>query len=841
VRRARYYRPSVESLERRELPSTYTVTSPADSGPGTLRQAILDTDTSSGPYTINFDLQGLTTIKPTSPLPGLGNNTIIDGTTQPGYAGTPLVVLDGSSAGTYLDGSGIPGLEIIRGGGTIRGLAIDHWSGPGILLEQASNEVITGNYIGTDATGTLAAGNNAGVEVFNRFTGNDTIGGTAVGAGNLIAYNNTEGILVGAANTTIAGNVIVGNRVDGVLVRSSLNTVQGNFIGTDATGSAAFGNTNGVVIESSNNMIGGPSLGAGNVISGNTNYGVAVLTYSAPSLPTGNLIEGNDIGTNASGTAALPNLIGVFSNGGFNNTIGGVATGAGNLISGNTDYGIAFLGSPGYSTANLIQGNRIGTDQSGDTSLPNSIGVLINGAGNATVGGTAAADGNLISGNSQFGVDLQSPGTTLQGNLIGTDAAGTAALPNGDGIVSSAASNTIGGTQSGAGNLISGNTNDGIELLPGASSNQVLGNTIGTDPTGSTALGNYYGVYVYGASSNTIGGSAAGNLISGNRQYGLALSGIGASQNQVLDNFIGTDRGGDAALPNVIGVIVNGAANNTIGGGTTATRNLISGNTLDGIVISNSGATANTVTGNYIGVNAAGTVALSNGVGIQMASAPSNTIGGTAAGAGNLISGNFWYGVQITGATATGNLLEGNVIGLSANHSNSLSSKVGVYLLNASNNTIGGTTSGAGNIIAENGWGVRISGGTGDAILGNSIFGNTVLGIQLLNGGDNNQPAPVLSSATNAGGITTVSGTLTAAANTTYTLEFFWTPAHYATGADVQGKTFLLRVQVTTNANGVATFSIPLPLQVPAGDFVTATATDPNDDTSQFSNGVQVS
>ena len=111
----------------------------------------------------------------------------------------------------------------------------------------------------------------------------------------------------------------------------------------------------------------------------------------------------------------------------------------------------------------------------------------------------------------------------------------------------------------------------------------------------------------------------------------------------------------------------------------------------------------------------------------------------------------------------------------------------------------------------------------------------------LLNTGNNNQAAPVLSAATNSGGTTTVSGTFSGAANTTYTLEFFWTPAHYATGSDVQGKTFVERVQVTTNASGVATFSIALPFQVPVGDFVTATATDPGGNTSPFSNGVQVS
>jgi titin len=644
------------------LLSTFVVTSIADSGPGTLRQAILDSNASAGPNTITFDLQGSTTIMPTSPLPRIVNDVIIDGFTQPGYAGHPLVVLDGSNAGNSNSyGGGTPGLNLFTGGtGTIRGLAIDNWTGPGILvLEAGDPEVISGNYIGTDASGKTAAGNGIGIDLFG--SAHDTIGGTVASAGNLIVNNHKWGVVLAQAfNSQIVDNVISGNTLDGILIQGSGNSVQGNLIGTDPTGSTALGNGIGVAIEMPSNTIGGSTAAARNIISGNTNCGVELLALaSTGEAGNDNLIEGNYIGTNANGNAAVPNYDGVVIGESFGSTVGGTLAGAGNLISGNTNYGVAIFSSP-------------------------------------------------------------------------------------------------------------------------------------IDTNG---------------------------------------------QNLIVGNHIGTDAAGNAAVPNRIGVVVSGTPDNTVGGTSPAARNLISGNAVYGIIVTSSNA--NTVSGNYIGVNVGGTAALSNGVGIDIVSSGDNTIGGTETGAGNLISGNFWYGVQIAGGL--GNLVEGNLIGLSANQSNALSSKIGVFVQNSSNNTIGGTTSGAGNIIAEDGWGVRISGGTGNAIQGNSIFGNTVLGIQLLNGGNNNQPAPVLSSATNAGGITTVSGTLTAAANTTYTLEFFWTPAHYATGADVQGKTFLLRVQVTTNANGVATFSIPLPLQVPAGDFVTATATDPNDDTSQFSNGVQVS
>jgi titin len=791
----RRYRPSVEPLERRELLSVFAVTSNADSGPGTLRQAILDANAHPGSDTITFDLTGSTSILPTTPLPISTDTMAIDGTTQPGYAGHPLIVLDGGNAGTN-HGAGVPGLDLGGGSGSIRGLVIDDWSGPGILVG-TPNAVITGTYLGIDASGTVAAGNADGIEIGSS-SGHVTIGGTAAGAGNLIS----------------------GNRVAGVLLEAAGNLLQGNYIGANAAGTNALANNSGIACESVSNTIGGVQAGAGNLISGNFNAGVVLSEGD-------NLLQGNYIGTNAAGTAALGNYDGIdcYSVG---NTIGETQAGARNLISGNKAYGVA------VESGNLVQGNYIGTNVSGTAALGNDGGVIV-------YDRYVTVAGNLISGNTSFGIELTDRiygGNLVVDNHIGTDATGTAALGNEDGVIVDGPHNIIGAA--GAGNLISGNRKYGLVLSGfNASQNEVRDNYIGTDATGTATLGNYDGVIVTNAPDNSIGGFNTGNVISGNRQNGVVLFGAEASTNAVQDNFIGTNRTGDAALPNRVGVVVDGAPDNTVGFTDTADRNLISGNTSYGIVIANPGATGNTVTGNWIGVNAAGTAALSNGVGIQI-TASSNTIGGTALGAGNLISGNFWYGVQISGAAATGNLVEANVIGLSANHANALSNKVGVYLQNAANNTIGGTTTGAGNIIAENGWGVRIQAGSNNVILGNSIFGNTVLGIQLLSGGNNNQAAPVLGSAINSPGATTVYGTLMGAANTTYTLEFFATQAHYAAGTDVQGETFLGRARVTTLAQGVVSFSATLSLMVPAGEFVTATVTDPNGNTSQFSNGLQV-
>jgi hypothetical protein len=514
------------------------------------------------------------------------------------------------------------------------------------------------------------------------------------------------------------------------------------------------------------------------------------------------------------------------------------------------------------------------------------------------IGGTTTGAGNVISGNSNYGIELlhnftgvtpgdSNGGNVVEGNRIGTNAAGTAALPNFDGVViNGAVQDTIGGTVAGAGNLISGNTNNGIDLVGlvgssfGTGNSLIQGNYIGTNAAGTAALPNYNGIHAEGlngaanVSSNTIGGIAGplgdlqyggGNVISGNTHYGIELvggpEGDGTEGNLIQGNYIGTNAAGDAALPNLAGVFINGSDYNTVGGtvfnaDSFGGGNLISGNTLYGIVIANASATHNTVMLNSIGLNAAGKAALPNGVGIEILNSGGNTIGTstlispfprlTFVTAGNVISGNTWYGVQISGnpvganVRVVGNVVEGNVIGLSANHSNAIPNKVGVYVQNASSNTIGGTAANTSNVIAENGWGVRVDGGTGNAILGNAIFGNSVLNIQLLNGGNNSQVAPVLSEATNSGGITTVSASLYAAPNTTYTVEFFWKTTIHLPESQVESMTFVARFQVTTNAFGFNTFSIPLPLSIAAGDFVSATVTDPNGNTSQFSNWVQV-
>lgn len=398
--------PSVSAL-------TFTVNSTADfedanlgdgvcetTTPGecTLRAAIMEANASPGMDTISFAIPGSGpyTISPSHELDFISDPVIIDGTTQPGFSGTPIIELDGSSAGPDAHG-----IFIYAGSSTIRGLVINRFALTGIELQVSGGNVIQGNYIGTDVTGTVALGN-GDFDGLLLVTPNNTIGGTTSAARNVISGNKGQGI-------RIQGNEATGN------------IVQGNFIGVDSTGTMALGNGtecchSGIVIHlgASNNLIGGNVSGAGNVISSNTADGITILDSGT----TGNIVAGNFIGTDITGTKDLGNAFeGVVMAGGpSDNLIGGTEAGAGNVVSGNGANGIAIFDVG--TTGNRIQGNRIGTDITGKRALNNSgQGVLIvAGASNNLIGGTLNGAGNDIRFNSANGVLLSSDAGT--GNAI---------------------------------------------------------------------------------------------------------------------------------------------------------------------------------------------------------------------------------------------------------------------------------------------------------------------------------------------------------------------------------------------------------------------------------------
>jgi parallel beta-helix repeat protein len=322
--------------------------------------------------------------------------------------------------------------------------------------------------------------------------------------------------------------------------------------------------------------------------------------------------------------------------------------------------GVGIYVAGGTASNNVIQGNFIGVAPDGKTAGANSLGINVDSPGlsGTTIGSSAPAAANLISGNQNDGLDLVSSGNLVIGNLVGTTAAGTKALANaGFGVADlNGSSNTIGGAGSGFGNDISGN-GGGVELI-GATGDTVQGNLIGTNAAGTSALGNNLGVGVdYTSGPNTIGGtsSGSGNVISGNTGTGIAIS--SASGTVIEENLIGTNPSGTAVLGNGYnGVEIQNQSSNTVIGGTASgSGNVIGGNQGDGVVISQLyHATGNLVEGNFIGVSAAG-VALpntGNGVSFDLSWALSTTdsgatVGGTATGAGNVIANNNQSGVAV--------------------------------------------------------------------------------------------------------------------------------------------------------------------------------------------------
>jgi hypothetical protein len=382
---------------------------------------------------------------------------------------------------------------------------------------------------------------------------------------------------------------------------------------------------------------------------------------------------------------------------------------------------------------NIIQANFIGTGPFGTNALgngggPGYGGITIKSAGNL-VGGPAVADRNLISGGNRWGIYLESAAATgnqIQGNFIGVDATGTNRLGNeNDGVtLLGAVGNTVGPA-----NVISGNTQSGVYLDVGAASNWVRGNLIGTDARGRKAVSNAVdGVTIKGGFGNWIGGTnpADRNLISGNGGRGVMILAGGAVGNSIQGNYIGTDTNGTARLGNGFGgVEIFNASSNLVGGATPGAGNVISGNSLSGVALTDSNATANVVQGNFLGTDASGTNSLGNARnGVFLSGVTGNLIGGTDAGTGNLISGNLQNGIQIVDYRARSNSIQGNWIGTDVTGARRLGNSLAGIRLEAAANSVGGTTPAAGNVIAGNT-------NSGILILGATASNNVVQGNRL--------------------------------------------------------------------------------------------------------------
>ncbi|APW61334.1 Ig-like domain-containing protein [Paludisphaera borealis] len=309
-------RPFLEAMERRELLASFLVTTTGDAGPGSFRQAIIDANTTTGPNVIQFSIgSGPQTIVPVSPLPTISNPVTIDATTQPGYAGQPIIQIDGSQI--YYPNSSppqqVPGVTglIVTARSTVRGLVINRFTGSGILLQGSSGSTIAGNYIGVDLAGSTPLGNSYnGVGIVD--SRNNIIGGTTAADRNVISGNGSSGVQI----TTNQGQVLNGG-----------NIVEGNLIGTDASGAVDVGNQfDGVTLNTSGNTVGGLAPGAGNLIAYNRGSGVDVYSYgyyNSPQLNTpilSNLIYSNgsqsiDLGYLANTPVSSPVLNSAYEQG----------------------------------------------------------------------------------------------------------------------------------------------------------------------------------------------------------------------------------------------------------------------------------------------------------------------------------------------------------------------------------------------------------------------------------------------------------------------------------------------------------------------------------------------
>lgn len=833
VSTARRRRFALERLESRELLATFTVNSTADAGTGSLRAAIIAANGTPEADTINFAISGAgqKTIALSAPLIINGTMTI-DGLTQPGSSANTdpsgfnanlNIILSGSGAGASASG-----LVVNATGVTIRGLIINGFAQQGILIQAGGSSRVESCMIGLTADGLDGKPNGgAGIGILN--AGQNTIGGTAIADRNLISANALSGVLlqdtsrnvllnniIGLKQTALgslangvdgitlnnandneigrsgAGNVISGNGLEGIALGSgsSRNLIRANRLGTDPSGLVGFGNTEaGVFLENAlDNTIGGVTAGDRNLISGNGLAGILLSTGA-----TNNVALGNLIGVDSTGDARIGNSFqGVrFRGGASSNTLGGSIAGAGNVISGNSNSGIALFDAA--TSGNAILGNYIGLSPSGADQPNIGRGISVQDAVGTIIGGTGTS-GNVIAANQGDGISLNhAANTIIRNNLIGLDAAGLSARPNalnGIQLFGGTTGTVIGGTGADDGNLIAGNTIDGIAIDTAATTGTIIqGNRIGLDSSGAVRANGQNGIAIEDAGSTTIGGSAAGarNFISGNGAGGILLK--NSSLNLIQGNTIGTNLAGDVRPNITAGVLLQGTSSDN-----TLAANTISRNGAQGIALGGASHAAgqpdvmlrNRILGNAIATNTL------DGLLIQDASF--TTIDGNALG------GNAGNGVAIL--SGVGNAIRSNAI-----YDNAL---LGIAL------------------------GAK---GTPPAPLAND-------GGDADSGANNLQNKPVITAAfasaermlggNNRQRIFTVYGSIQSAPNTALTIQFF---GGSATGS-AQGRDVLGSTTVTTDAAGSASFTAVLSAVklggYPLPGLVTATATDGAGNTSEF-------
>ncbi|MEJ2486413.1 MAG: right-handed parallel beta-helix repeat-containing protein [Anaerolineales bacterium] len=762
-----------------------------------------------------------------------------------------------------------------------------------VITGDSTGTKVNGNYVGTNAIGEDAIGNmdggvrlnnalgvSVGTTAGNLVSGNDASAVVVNGTSTSSVANNTIGLdidgdtklantgygigVVNSDNINIYGNVISGNTSNGINVtEGSYNlNINDNRIGVGKTLDIDLGNSGyGIRLDNSNNnLIGSKTASLGNMIAYNGNDGIFIQNTNPGSFNSyGNSIVGNQIFNNAGLGIDLapngptlndaddpddgPNYLQNFITFTAKQTATGVQiTGSLNTDILRTNYRIEFFvnnscDASGYGEgAELVDVLNIlfatnptaidyeipdttisagdyltatvtydeGTGGLKDTSefspcavvqepdSPGSSGVFVV---NSTLD-TAEAPADIGDGTCDVGGGVCTLRAALQEANAGVEPPYTISFN-----ISGTAPHTISLTAP----LPTINT---PVIIKGKPSGYLGQPVIIVDGSGAGG-GNGFTVSAVGSS---IDGLSVVNFSGG--------SGFEVNANNVVlkNNYVGLLANGTTVAGNQMGITVNNVT------GTLVRNNVVAGNT-HGIRLVGTGAQDNTVLNNFVGTDSSGTLDRGNtSDGIRLEGSNNNII------EGNTISGNTNDGIEVSGG-ASNNAINGNKIGVQALGSNNLGNNGhGINVNNSSNNLI------TNNISAYNGSaGVYISTGTQNLISANSIYGNSGLGIQLANNGNNNTPAPQMFSALQGGNFIYIDGQLTGALpSTTYTLEFF----KNTSGA--QGETLIHTATVTTSGAGSASFSVGIIVTVPDLTQITATATDSSNNTSMFSNGVYV-
>jgi hypothetical protein len=533
-------------------------------------------------------------------------------------------------------------------------------------------------------------------------------------------YNVIGGTYLDASGIELpAGNVVSGNLNSGVVLSTASaigNLVAGNLIGSDATGAdnplvmdpifgldgQPIGNRqDGVFVNDDAilNTIGGTTPGARNLISGNGSNGVQILGVginpgAAGPLPPGNSILGNFIGTDLTGLAQDGNAAaGVFLYNARDNVVG--MPGAGNTITGNLGSGVAIQG--GAATNNAVLGNTIGMARPG-AGVPGNRGdgVTIVEAALNRVGGSGTGEGNTITGNGGTGVSVSS-----ESNFTGV-----------------------------VGNVIDDNMGDGVSIASESDGSGVVGNRIGVDASGLPMGNTLDGVRV-----SSQGTQVDTNVIAANSGAGVEVAGD-SPMSMIRGNAIGLAPDGKTAMPNAVGVLIDGISNITVGGTGPNDGNTISGNKVGVEVTAPAEPSTplnDLIVGNIIGLDVKGETAAGNAFGIFLDDVVGVTVGGATTGARNIISGNTDVGVQVFRVTAgpSGDSIDGNIIGLNREGlvlPAGANQPIGVFLNSAPHNVISDNViSGANTTVSgATSFGVLIFGQSIGQPLDNLVEGNTI-------------------------------------------------------------------------------------------------------------------